>query len=122
MFLLHLDHLTSILKTPYISLYNGVAMGGGIGISVHGKYRVATEDSTFAMPETLIGFHPDVGGSYFLPRLRYSLGMFLALSGTRLKSQDIFYCGIATHFIRSIHLSRLEHFLSTIGDSQEVSN
>lgn len=59
----------------------GITMGGGVGLSVHGQYRVATERSLFAMPETAIGLFPDVGGSYFLPRLGGNLGMFLALTG-----------------------------------------
>lgn len=63
-------------------------MGGGAGISVHGQFRVATENTTFAMPETAIGFFPDVGGSFFLPRLDGVLGRYLALTGARLKGQD----------------------------------
>ena len=115
-----LDHLTSLLKTPYISLYNGITMGGGVGISVHGKYRVATNVTTFAMPETAIGFHPDVGGSFFLPRLRDSLGMFLALTGFRLKGQEIVQARIATHFINTADVSILENELSNVLDIKEV--
>ncbi len=64
-------------------------MGGGNGISVHGPFRVATENSIFAMPETAIGFFPDVGGSFFLPRLEGHLGTFLALTGHRLRGYDL---------------------------------
>ena len=63
-------------------------MGGGVGLSIHGKYRVATENTIFAMPETAIGFYPDVGGSFFLPRLEGELGMLLALTGYRLRGFD----------------------------------
>ena len=63
-------------------------MGGGAGISVHGQYRIATERTVFAFPETAIGFFPDVGGSFFLPRLEGELGTFLALTGHRLKGLD----------------------------------
>jgi 3-hydroxyisobutyryl-CoA hydrolase len=63
-------------------------VGGGAGLSVHGKYRIATENTIFAMPETAIGFYPDVGGSFFLPRLEGELGMFLALTGYRLQGFD----------------------------------
>ena len=65
-------------------------MGGGVGLSVHGKFRVATEKTVFAMPETGIGLFPDVGGSFFLPRLSGELGTFLALTGHRLKGQSLF--------------------------------
>lgn len=63
-------------------------MGGGCGLSVHGKYRVATEKTLFAMPETAIGFFCDVGGTYFLPRLKGKLGLYLALTGDRLKGKN----------------------------------
>lgn len=66
-------------------------MGGGVGLSVHGKYRVATDQTTFAMPETAIGFFCDVGGSYFLSRMPNSLGIYLGLTGHRLKGADVVY-------------------------------
>ena len=116
-----LDHLTSVLRTPYVSLYNGIAMGGGIGISIHGKYRIATENSIFAMPETAIGFHPDVGGSFILPRLSGSLGMFLGLTGYRLKGPDVFHAGIATHYVDMKNISNLEYTLSHVQNIDEVS-
>ena len=84
---------------PYISFLDGVVMGGGAGISVHGSHRLVTEASVFAMPETAIGFFPDVGGSYFLPRLPGRIGLYLGLTGIRL-GLDVMYCGLATHFIR----------------------
>jgi enoyl-CoA hydratase/carnithine racemase len=64
-------------------------VGGGVGVSIHGKYRVATENTLFAMPETAIGFFCDVGGSFFLPRLGLPLGLYLGLTGARLKGQDV---------------------------------
>ncbi len=84
---------------PYVALINGIAMGGGVGVSVHGSHRVASENALFAMPETGIGLFPDVGGSYFLPRLPGELGMYLALTGARIGPADMVYAGIATHFI-----------------------
>ena len=84
---------------PYIALIDGIAMGGGVGVSVHGSHRVASENALFAMPETGIGLFPDVGGSYFLPRLPGELGMYLALTGARIGPADMVYAGIATHFI-----------------------
>ena len=95
-------------------------MGGGVGISVHGKYRIATNVTTFAMPETAIGFHPDVGGSFFLPRLRGSLGMFLALTGSRLKGREILQAGISTHFIHTDEIAFLENELSNVHESNQV--
>lgn len=87
--------------TPQISIWDGVVMGGGVGISVHGKYRIATENSLFAMPETNIGLFPDVGGTYFLPRLKGGIGAYIGLAGARLKADDLLYGGIATHYIKS---------------------
>jgi len=77
--------LIGTYKKPFVALINGITMGGGVGLSVHGKYRIATEKTLFAMPETAIGLFPDVGGSYFLPRLKGNLGLYLGLTGHRLK-------------------------------------
>lgn len=96
------------LQTPFVALIHGITMGGGVGLSVHGKYRVATEKTLFAMPETAIGLFPDVGGGYFLPRLQGKLGLFLALTGHRLKARDVFHAGVATHFVESKELPYLE--------------
>lgn len=86
---------------PYLALMDGVTMGGGVGLSVHGTHRVATERTLFAMPETGIGLFPDVGGGWFLPRLRGELGTWLALTGARLKGADVAAAGVATHFLPS---------------------
>ena len=86
-------------QKPIISFLDGITMGGGVGISVHGAYRVATERTVFAMPETGLGLIPDVGGSYFLPRLPDFTGLYLALGGHRLKAADCLYLGLATHII-----------------------
>ncbi|CAN9497969.1 unnamed protein product [Ophioblennius macclurei] len=93
---------------PYIAIIDGITMGGGVGLSVHGRFRVATEKTLFAMPETAIGLFPDVGGGHFLPRLRGKLGLFLALTGFRLKGRDVQRAGIATHFVESQKISELE--------------
>jgi enoyl-CoA hydratase/carnithine racemase len=97
-----LDQLIASLPatSPHVALLNGITMGGGVGLSVHGRYRVATDATVFAMPETAIGFFCDVGGSQFLPRLpATNFGMFLALTGTRLKGADVFHAGVATHYV-----------------------
>lgn len=81
---------------PYMALMHGIVMGGGVGVSVHGFYRVVDKTTIFAMPETGIGLFPDVGGSYFLPRCPGEIGMYLGLTGARLKADELFYAGIAT--------------------------
>jgi enoyl-CoA hydratase len=83
-------------------------MGGGVGLSVHGSHRVVTERCQFAMPETGIGFFPDVGGSWFLPRCPGRLGTYLGLTGARLGAADALYCGAATHYVASDDLARLQ--------------
>ncbi|XP_025129149.2 3-hydroxyisobutyryl-CoA hydrolase, mitochondrial isoform X1 [Bubalus bubalis] len=106
-----LNNAIDSCQKPYIALIHGITMGGGVGISVHGQFRVATEKSVFAMPETAIGLFPDVGGGYFLPRLQGKLGYFLALTGFRLKGRDVYTAGIATHFVDSEKLGMLEEDL-----------
>jgi enoyl-CoA hydratase/carnithine racemase len=92
---------------PYIALIDGVCMGGGIGVSVHGTFRIASEHAIFAMPETGIGLFPDIGASYFLPRLPGELGMYLALTGAQLRGADAVHAGLATHFVRREALADL---------------
>lgn len=103
------DGLVGRYKIPYIALIDGITMGGGVGLSVHGRYRIATEKTLFAMPETRIGLFPDVGGSYFLPKLCGKLGLYLALTGHRLKGGDVYRAGIATHFVDSCKIQELEN-------------
>merc|ERR1711915_683050 len=90
--------------------------GGGAGISINGRFRVASSRSLFAMPETAIGLFPDVGGSYFLPKLKGGIGMFLALTGQRLKGEDLFKVGLATHFCPENKLEELEGALLALPD------
>jgi len=86
-------------KKPYVALIDGIAMGGGLGVSVHGSHRVVGESAILAMPETAIGLFPDIGASYFLNRLPGQLGMYLALTGERLAPADALYSELATHFV-----------------------
>eukprot|EP00118_Oscarella_pearsei_P005529 m.25485 g.25485 ORF g.25485 m.25485 type:complete len:326 (+) comp28817_c0_seq2:304-1281(+) len=106
-----LNYAIGTLKTPFVALIDGITMGGGVGLSVHGRYRVATERTVFAMPETAIGFFTDVGGGYFLPRLAGKLGAYLALSGFRLKGRDVQSAGVATHFVTSDKILDVESAL-----------
>ena len=94
-----LNHLLFTYSKPVIAIIDGVTMGGGVGISMPAKFRIATENTTYAMPETGIGLFPDVGGGWYLPRKPGEIGMWLALTGARLKAADCLIAGIATHFV-----------------------
>ena len=110
-----LNRRIKVFAKPYVALIDGITMGGGVGISVHGSTRVATEHTLFAMPETRIGLFPDVGASHFLPRLPGKLGFYLGLTGARLKAADALYAGIATHYVDGAHLPELEEALTAKG-------
>ena len=101
-------------RKPYVALLDGITMGGGVGISVHGSHRICTERTVFAMPETGIGLFPDVGGGWFLPRLTGELGTWLALTGARLKARDVAAGRIATHFVSSHLLGQMVRQLMEI--------
>ena len=103
---------------PYVALVDGIVMGGGVGVSVHGSHRVFTENAVFAMPEVGIGFFPDVGGSYFLPRLAGSFGAYLALTGNRIRRGDALWSGIATHAAPSSDIPALLDVLCETGDAE----
>ncbi|RKP10707.1 ClpP/crotonase-like domain-containing protein, partial [Thamnocephalis sphaerospora] len=109
-----LNHLIATLRTPFVAIMNGITMGGGVGLSVHAPFRVATEKTMLAMPETAIGLFPDVGGTFFLPRLDGETGTYLALTGDRLSGEDVLYSGIATHFVPSHRLPALEERLNEL--------
>ncbi|KAM4668207.1 3-hydroxyisobutyryl-CoA hydrolase, mitochondrial [Amazona ochrocephala] len=114
-----LNNAIGTCKKPYVALIDGITMGGGVGLSVHGHFRVATEKTVFAMPETAIGLFPDVGGGYFLPRLSGKIGYYLALTGFRLKGRDVLKAGIATHFVDSEKLPALEKDLIALKSSSK---
>lgn len=84
-----LDHYIATYSKPYVAFMDGITMGGGVGLSVHAPFRIATERTVFAMPETTIGFFPDVGASFFLSRLDGSLGKYLALTSDRIKGPSV---------------------------------
>ncbi len=86
---------------PYVALIDGIVMGGGVGVSIHGSHRVAGDRFQFAMPEVGIGFFPDVGATWFLPRLPGGLGAYCALTAERLRADDAVACAVATHRVRS---------------------
>ncbi|MDZ4741357.1 MAG: enoyl-CoA hydratase/isomerase family protein [Alphaproteobacteria bacterium] len=94
-----LNRLIKRYPKPYIAVINGIVMGGGVGVSIHGAARVCGEGTMFAMPETGIGLFPDVGGTHFLPRCPGETGLYLALTGARLDVTDSAYVGVATHVV-----------------------
>jgi len=109
------NRLLATSTKPTVALLDGIVMGGGAGVSVHGDFRVATERSLFAMPETAIGLFPDVGASHFLPRLAAgpAVGAYVALTGARLGWREMLSAGLATHALPS---SRLPALLAHLGD------
>jgi enoyl-CoA hydratase len=94
-------------RKPYVSLVDGVMMGGGVGIAIHGSHRVAGDGFRFAMPEVGIGFFPDIGATWFLPRLAGEAGTYCALTGERIDAADAAALGIATHRVPSARLPDL---------------
>ena len=108
-----LNHLLFTYPKPVLAVMDGVTMGGGVGLSLPADVRIATERTTFAMPETGIGLFPDVGGGWFLPRLPGKAGLWLALTGARIKAADCCALGIATHYMPA---GRVEVFKAALLD------
>lgn len=102
-----LNTLIKRYPKPYVALINGIVMGGGVGVSVHGSHRVAGDRLQFAMPEVGIGFFPDVGATWFLPRMPGETGAYCALTGDRFGPADAVAAGLATHRIASARFSDL---------------
>ena len=103
-----LNHLMFTYAKPIVAFMDGITMGGGVGISQPAKYRVATERTAFAMPETGIGLFPDVGGGWYLSRLPGRVGQYLALTGARIDGAECAALGLATHYIPSERLDDLK--------------
>ncbi|KAH0925835.1 hypothetical protein HID58_018091 [Brassica napus] len=103
-----LNYVMATYSKIQISIMNGIVMGGGAGVSIHGRFRIATEKTVFAMPETELGLFPDVGASYFLSRLPGFFGEYVGLTGARLDGAEMLACGLATHFVPSTRLTALE--------------
>ncbi|KAI2643367.1 enoyl-CoA hydratase/isomerase [Xylaria nigripes] len=109
-----LNHYIATYGKPYVAFMDGITMGGGVGLSIHAPFRIATERTVFAMPETNIGFFPDVGASFFLPRMNGAIGTYLALTGNWLRGANVFYSGVATHYLHSTSLPNLEARLAEL--------
>ena len=101
------NHLLAASRAPVVALVDGVCMGGGLGLSVHGTFRVVGDGAVLAMPETSIGFFPDVGATHFLPRLPGEIGTYLGLTGARASAADAVGVGLATHHVSSGDLGSL---------------
>ena len=98
------NHLLAASRAPVVALVDGICMGGGLGLSVHGAFRVVGDAAVLAMPETSIGFFPDVGATHFLPRLPGEIGTYLGLTGARVSAADAVGIGLATHHVPSAGL------------------
>ncbi len=103
---------------PYIALIDGITMGGGAGMALNGRYRVATERTMFAMPENGIGLFPDVGATRFLNACPGRIGRYLGLTGARLGAADALYCGLATHFVP---FERLDALLEALAKGEDLA-
>jgi len=114
-----LNHFIHQFPKPYIALMDGITMGGGVGISLHGAFPVATERFIFAMPETGIGFFPDIGASYLLSKCSHNMGVFLGLTGKRLDANESMKVGLVHTVIPSEHQEQVIEALSEIDLSEE---
>lgn len=118
-----LNHLLFTYEKPIVAFMDGITMGGGVGIALPAQYRIATENTRFAMPETGIGLFPDVGGGWFLPRLEGRAGVYLALTGARIKGEDCLALGGATHYLPSAALADVkEKLIANPADTAAILN
>ena len=121
-----LNYLISQFSKEFLSVWNGVVMGGGVGLSIYGDHRLATDNSKFAMPESAIGFFPDVGGSYFLSNLPGNIGKYIGLTGEVLGLNELIFFGLATQYFKSNKIEDVkENFISRgeiLFDNFEVEN
>ncbi|KAI8083585.1 ClpP/crotonase-like domain-containing protein [Thamnidium elegans] len=113
-----LVQMIATLQTPYVSVLDGYALGGALGLFVHGPFRIATEKTIFAIPEISLGAFLNSGSSFYLSRLDGEIGTYLALTGQRLEGIDTFFTGIATHYIPSSRLAALEDRLIDLETSE----
>ena len=121
-----LNYLISQFSKEFLSIWNGVVMGGGVGLSIYGDHRLATDNSKFAMPESAIGFFPDVGGSYFLSNLPGNIGKYIGLTGEVLGLNELIFFGLATHYFKNNKIEDVkEKFIirgEILHDNFEVEN
>lgn len=109
-----LDYLLAVTNSIYVAVMDGITMGGGVGLAVNAPFRIATENTLFAMPETKIGYTPDVGATFFLSRLDGEIGTYLGLTGESIKGRDVYDLGLATHYIPSRRIPALLESLASL--------
>ncbi|KAI8995002.1 ClpP/crotonase-like domain-containing protein [Pilobolus umbonatus] len=107
-------HFIACMKTPYIAVMDGITMGAGGGLTAFAPFRIATENTQFAMPETAIGLFCDVGASFFLSRLDGHIGAYMGLTSRVVKAEDAIFSGIASHFVPSERLDNMKHEISRV--------
>ncbi len=115
-----MNHLLFVYGKPIVAVMDGVTMGGGVGLSRPARYRIATERTRFAMPETGIGLFPDVGGGWFLPRLPGRIGAYLATTGARIDGADALAIGMATHYLSSERIEAVKVKILAAPDALEA--
>jgi len=115
-----LNHLIFTYPKPIVAFMDGITMGGGVGISQPARFRIATENTRYAMPETGIGLFPDVGGGWYLSRLPHRIGQFLALTGARLDGAECHWAGLATHYSMQARLAEAKDRLAQGHDPAET--
>jgi len=116
----HMNALIGAYPKPYIALIHGICMGGGAGVSVHGQYRLADASLDFAMPETAIGFIPDIGSSHFLSRMPHETGMYLGLTAGRIGLGDALATGLMTHAVAATDFDRVIDALSKALNAEQA--
>lgn len=104
---------------PYVALMDGIVMGGGVGVSIHGSHRIVTENTMFAMPETGIGLFTDIGAGYFLPRFPGETGTYIGLTGDRLGAHDCLYTGVGTHYVTT---ERMDEIVAKLARGEAVDD
>ena len=114
-----LDQLIHDYPKPVVALMDGFVLGGGMGLAQAASHRVVTERVKMGMPETGIGYFPDVGGSYFLPRLEGAIGQYLGVTGAHIRAADALYCGLADHCLSSELIGELDQALDSMQWSEE---
>lgn len=105
------DYKIAKMRPLQVAIWDGIVMGGGVGISIHAPFKIATENSMFAMPEAKIGFFTDVSGGYLLSKLHNNIGLYLGLTSQRVKGKDLVRAGLANYFVPSEKIAELESLL-----------